>query len=977
MLNILMYLIKEGIVMQIKKLLAVVMSLCMVAGDVSYGAPVLTQSITAQAANTNISTYPKNIKVEYSEKYRQVRFTWDKVEGADKYAIAVYLAGKWKVQAQNITGTVYTSPKNLTPGMTYKVAIAAKVNGTWDTKNAIKNAVTCTIGNDSTSMYDLIPANIDTDKDGICDLLELQMQLNAHSKDSDGNGIPDGDEDFDGDGITNLKEIKYGICPYAKDSDYDDINDYDELFVYDTDPYNEDTDGDFIPDGDELIINTDPKKVITNGIKDNENTKEYKFSNNSDQTKDFNTDDQPFKFSFDITAAGLVDKTIKVSETGYKNAIEENPYIVGKSPCISYDENMKTDNVSVYFAMQDGFEGNIEDYSVFFYWEGYNLLIPIETYYDKSTKTVYAHNNSAGTYCLMNSKKLTSSLDKNGNNSSNTAISAANTTSQSNNVGLNVGNPTYWNGNEYFLITSDTAMTYDEWVGICASYGGYPATIADSDENEVVSDVSYFNEVWLGASIEKPSLISYKINWITGEETGYTSWGSGSYIFGMSETDHIEAFWGLWFIKGQDTKLNAVVCERPQGGTDKEDDDEDYSGLSFTPLEDLKLNNKSDKDTDGDGIPDYLELSEYDLGTFDNTTGDYKPANYGHYYDMALNIGISVSSSVADKIKDTHTSSFHSNPFRKNSDGDDYTDDEDGTPEEENEDMIEILTLVNDFCMWESSSLKEYYESKGKNCRIHYFENYATFISRWDYIGDKDMIPSRDSYYSIYIPTGDYYYNVTDVILISHGAPGYFLLGSNEVLTSKNTSDGVNFHRIEDIDDCRQFDNLEMMICSSDCVPDEDGYTKSSAQAFFDHFTSINRVFAFDCSCCLAEVDGCDYLAWAGAAIEEKDYYQPFIPSDDEINNEMEEIAENMTETVSCKGQVLYERGKDKNCDLYDGFVDVRFEFYFTKHYILDPIYDLILDRPNEPEKWIAKPVEDNGFGFDPVFYDEYLASQN
>ncbi|MBO4865104.1 MAG: BspA family leucine-rich repeat surface protein [Ruminococcus sp.] len=89
--------------------------------------------------------YPTNIKVTYSEKYHQVRFTWDKVEGADRYGIAVYLAGKWRIQTQDITDTVYTSPKNLTPGKTYKVAIAARVNDTWNTSNAIKNAVTVTI----------------------------------------------------------------------------------------------------------------------------------------------------------------------------------------------------------------------------------------------------------------------------------------------------------------------------------------------------------------------------------------------------------------------------------------------------------------------------------------------------------------------------------------------------------------------------------------------------------------------------------------------------------------------------------------------------------------------------------------------------------------------------------------------------------------------------------------------------------------
>ncbi|SEK69433.1 DUF4832 domain-containing protein [Ruminococcus albus] len=91
------------------------------------------------------TSYPTNIKVTYSEKYHQVRFTWDKVEGADRYGIAVYLAGKWRVQTQNIIDTIYTSPKNLTPGMSYRVAIAARVNGKWDTVNAIKNAGTITI----------------------------------------------------------------------------------------------------------------------------------------------------------------------------------------------------------------------------------------------------------------------------------------------------------------------------------------------------------------------------------------------------------------------------------------------------------------------------------------------------------------------------------------------------------------------------------------------------------------------------------------------------------------------------------------------------------------------------------------------------------------------------------------------------------------------------------------------------------------
>ena len=90
-------------------------------------------------------TYPTNINIEYSTKYHQVRISWNKVEDADRYGIAVYLAGKWRVQVQNITGTAYTTPKNLTPGKNYRVVVVARVNGNWDTANAIHNAVTVTI----------------------------------------------------------------------------------------------------------------------------------------------------------------------------------------------------------------------------------------------------------------------------------------------------------------------------------------------------------------------------------------------------------------------------------------------------------------------------------------------------------------------------------------------------------------------------------------------------------------------------------------------------------------------------------------------------------------------------------------------------------------------------------------------------------------------------------------------------------------
>ncbi|SFD13922.1 leucine-rich repeat domain-containing protein [Ruminococcus albus] len=88
--------------------------------------------------------FPVLNEVQFNTKYHQFRMKWTEVEGAEEYAIAVYLAGKWRVQKQGIPAdtTTYTSPKKtdqLQP-KAYKVAIGAKINGKWDKVNAINNA---------------------------------------------------------------------------------------------------------------------------------------------------------------------------------------------------------------------------------------------------------------------------------------------------------------------------------------------------------------------------------------------------------------------------------------------------------------------------------------------------------------------------------------------------------------------------------------------------------------------------------------------------------------------------------------------------------------------------------------------------------------------------------------------------------------------------------------------------------------------
>ncbi len=104
-------------------------------------------TVTPNKAQTSSGTAPAITAIDYNSQYHQIRFTWAPVSGAQNYGIAVYLAGKWRIQTQSIAAnvTTFTTPKNLTPGKSYQVAIAAKVNGTWGVAEAIKNAVTVTV----------------------------------------------------------------------------------------------------------------------------------------------------------------------------------------------------------------------------------------------------------------------------------------------------------------------------------------------------------------------------------------------------------------------------------------------------------------------------------------------------------------------------------------------------------------------------------------------------------------------------------------------------------------------------------------------------------------------------------------------------------------------------------------------------------------------------------------------------------------
>jgi hypothetical protein len=90
----------------------------------------------------------------------------------------------------------------------------------------------------------------DRDDDGLPDDWEI-----LHSLDPDDDGTTDPDQgpygDLDADGLSNIDEYWYGTNPNNADTDADEITDYEEVYYISTDPTKPDTNGNGIPDGHE------------------------------------------------------------------------------------------------------------------------------------------------------------------------------------------------------------------------------------------------------------------------------------------------------------------------------------------------------------------------------------------------------------------------------------------------------------------------------------------------------------------------------------------------------------------------------------------------------------------------------------------------------------------------------------------------------------------------------------------------------
>ena len=255
------------------------------------------------------------------------------------------------------------------------------------------------------SLYGTDINEVDTDGDGLSDFSEIIITgTNPLIKDTDNNGITDGNEDFDEDGLTNIEEIKLGTNCYLEDTDGDKITDGDEVNKYFTNPLIKDTDEDGLSDYEDIVLQFDPNKADTdnNGVLDGNESVEQKY------TEKIDSDDKKgiTGVSVSLECSGYIDNLVSITNT-YKLDTRSSDVVglIGVPVEISCDSEFSTAEIT--FAYDEKALGETSEDDLCMMWydeENDNYVLLEDSKVDKKNHIITYSTTHFSTYLIVDKK---------------------------------------------------------------------------------------------------------------------------------------------------------------------------------------------------------------------------------------------------------------------------------------------------------------------------------------------------------------------------------------------------------------------------------------------------------------------------------------------------------------------------------------------------------------------------------------------
>ncbi len=242
------------------------------------------------------------------------------------------------------------------------------------------------------------PAKKDTDNDGLTDYFEVSFSYtDPLMADTDGNGVPDAQEDPDEDGLTNLEEQANSGDPLVADTDGDGLPDKEEL-AHGTRLDIADTDGDGLSDYDELyIFNLDPLLQTTDGLTpDAERTFPQTLENENIAVSD-SSEVHP---SLEVNTAGNINTTTTITESS-EDALTGNKAIVGP-PIEVLTSSDLSPGAELTFELENPSVSSYENTELICQYKENEGFAPMET--SSTENTVSTTITESGTYFVLNTE---------------------------------------------------------------------------------------------------------------------------------------------------------------------------------------------------------------------------------------------------------------------------------------------------------------------------------------------------------------------------------------------------------------------------------------------------------------------------------------------------------------------------------------------------------------------------------------------